>query len=268
MDELKQKDGRRLKHSVSNAADLLSEASVDPKEGRLNPLGQSQQDFGGHSTAMTTPGDDSLRSPHTSFIENGIPFPADSRGFSISRADTNKGPINQQDTARGPAGAEIDLGHIKSASKDGAMPAAASIQVLTSSESENCLVGQRSSLRDTSPSRWFERVFYMVIHHSGQNSQRVTCLDTSADVDIISHQVVEDLGLQPEKYTGGMVRPLGGAYYPEGQITLSWHVAGFYKTYTTTFAVFNEQYSKDFDVLLGRVTIKKIGFYKKSTDIW
>ncbi|KAL9638883.1 MAG: hypothetical protein Q9204_001330 [Flavoplaca sp. TL-2023a] len=137
---------------------------------------------------------------------------------------------------------------------------------------EQGTTGQPSSSRDPSPQRRFQRVFYMIIHgkqqNQQQNQQRVACLDTGADLDVISHQVVEDLGLQTEKYEGGAVRPLGGSYQPERQITLSWHVAKFQKTYTTKFAVFGEQYSKDFDVLLGRFTIEKIGFYQKAPNVW
>ena len=106
----------------------------------------------------------------------------------------------------------------------------------------------------------------MIIHP--QNAQRVTCLDTGADLNVISHRVVEDLKLQTEEYEGAAVKPVGGSYQPERQITLSWNVLNFPKTYTTTFAVFDERHSTDFDILLGRFTIKKIGFFKKDTSVW
>lgn len=104
---------------------------------------------------------------------------------------------------------------------------------------------------------------------NGDTKLRVTCLDGGSDFDVISQQVVNDLGLQSEEYTGEAARPVGGASYnPEGYITLDWHVSGRVKTYKTKFTVFNTAYSEDFDVLLGRHTIKRIGFYKKNGDIW
>ena len=146
------------------------------------------------------------------------------------------------------------------------MPVALGVQTLGAPEQGT--TGQPSSSSDPSPQRWFERALSILIHGKEQNAQRVTYLDTCANLDVISHRVVEDLGLQTDKYEGAAVKPLGGSYQPKRQITLSWHVLNFPKTYTTTFAVFDEQYSKDFDVLLGRFTINKIGFYKKDANVW
>ena len=147
-----------------------------------------------------------------------------------------------------------------------AMPVAVGVQTLSAPEQGT--TGQPSSSSDPSPQGWFERTFSIIIHAKEQNAQRVTCLDTGADLDVISHRVVEDLGLQTVKYEGDAVKPLGGSYQPERQITLSWHVLNFPKTYTTTFAVFDEKYSKDFDVLLGCFTINKIRLYRKAPNMW
>ncbi|KAL8640920.1 MAG: hypothetical protein Q9226_008692, partial [Calogaya cf. arnoldii] len=118
----------------------------------------------------------------------------------------------------------------------------------------------------------FARAFRMVIHLPGDRSaQRMTCLDTCADMDAISRDVVETLKLKTESYSGGTIKPLGpptNSFKPERQVTLDWHVATFNKTYTTTFAVFNEEHSDEFDVLLGLETIERIGFYKKNRNIW
>ncbi|KAL8635630.1 MAG: hypothetical protein Q9226_009336 [Calogaya cf. arnoldii] len=183
----------------------------------------------------------------------------------VREADANK-PSDQQILA--PELAPTQQNHVleASANREVASPAAIGIQILNTPGART--PEQPSSPRDTSPQRWFERVFYMVFLGMGKNEVRVTCLDTCADIDVISHQVVKDLGLQTEEYTGGIVRPLGSTYHPEGQVTLSWHVSGFPKTYTTTFVVFNEQYSKDFDILLGRFTIQRIGFYQKDPNVW
>ncbi|KAL8888521.1 MAG: hypothetical protein Q9192_006164 [Flavoplaca navasiana] len=106
----------------------------------------------------------------------------------------------------------------------------------------------------------------MVIHGEQKQWLRMASLDTGADLDVVSHQVVKDLGLQTEKYEGVAFTSLGGCQ-PESQITLSWHVQSFPKTYTTTFALIDKEYSKDFDVLLGRFTIEKIGFYRKVPEL-
>lgn len=112
----------------------------------------------------------------------------------------------------------------------------------------------------------------MNIHLPGEkNAQRMACLDTASDVDVISQQVVETLELETESYSGGAIKPLGpitNSYNPERQVTLDWHVVSFFKTYRTTFVVFNEEHSDEFDILLGRDTIKKVKFYKKNHGIW
>ncbi|KAL9617023.1 MAG: hypothetical protein Q9204_008518, partial [Flavoplaca sp. TL-2023a] len=145
------------------------------------------------------------------------------------------------------------------------MPVAIGVQALSAPEQGT--TGRPSSSSDPSPQEWFERTFSIIIHGKEQNTQRLARLDTGDDLDAISHRVVEDLGLQTEKYEGAAVKPLGGSYQPERQITLSWHVLNFPKTYTTTFAVFNEKYSKDFDVLLGRSTIIEIRLYRKAPNL-
>ncbi|KAI4170701.1 MAG: hypothetical protein LQ343_004800 [Gyalolechia ehrenbergii] len=117
--------------------------------------------------------------------------------------------------------------------------------------------------------RTFKRTFHMVIHlPNGQHALRVGCLDTMADLDAVSHHVVESLGLKKDRYFGPPVRPLGGYFEPQSQVTVDWHVYKFNKTYTTTFAALDERHSGDFDVLLGHRTIEKIGFYEKNGRVW
>ncbi|KAL8701399.1 MAG: hypothetical protein Q9224_000519 [Gallowayella concinna] len=129
----------------------------------------------------------------------------------------------------------------------------------------------RSSSLD-SIARWggreFKRVFQAVIHlANGQNAQRVFCLDTGAELDIISSHVVESLGLKKEQYQKTSLRPTGGSRPPTSQVTFDWHVAGFYKTFTTTFAVVDDKLSKDFDILLGHSTIQDVGFHQTQVPI-
>lgn len=129
-----------------------------------------------------------------------------------------------------------------------------------------------SELSNASSKPGFETAFRMNIHLSGEkNAQRMTCLDTASDVDVISQDVVETLELETEIYPGGAIKPLGpitNSYKPERQVTLDWHVATRHKTYRTTFVVFDEEHSDEFDILLGRDTIERIGFYKRNRKIW
>ncbi|KAL8819674.1 MAG: hypothetical protein Q9223_001945 [Gallowayella weberi] len=116
---------------------------------------------------------------------------------------------------------------------------------------------------------WLERVFKTVLYLPNERTaQRMTFLDSGSDFDVVSQKVVDDFNLPIQPYTGVLAKPLGSSYMPEGEITLSWHVSGFHKTYTTKFVVFSKDYSEDFDILLGRFTIKEIGFYKKNGNIW
>ncbi|KAL8684630.1 MAG: hypothetical protein Q9224_006223 [Gallowayella concinna] len=142
------------------------------------------------------------------------------------------------------------------------------IRTLASAEPEQLTDGEMPVSEEESEP-WFERAFLMALHLPDERpAKRVTCLDGCSDFDVISQQVVDDFKLHTQPYTGVLAKPLGDSYNPEGEITLSWHVSGFHKTYTTTFVVFNHARSELFDILLGRFTIKKVGFYKKAGNIW
>ncbi|KAL8936838.1 MAG: hypothetical protein Q9216_004723 [Gyalolechia sp. 2 TL-2023] len=135
----------------------------------------------------------------------------------------------------------------------------------TASSKESPLVKSSSS----GEGRTFKRTFHMVIHlQNGESALRVGCLDTMAEVDAVSHQVVESLVLKKNEYFGPAVKPLGGYFEPKSQVTVDWHISGFHKTYTTTFVVLDEKHSGDFDVLLGHKTIEEIGFYEKNGRVW
>ncbi|KAL9014675.1 MAG: hypothetical protein Q9173_000671 [Seirophora scorigena] len=115
--------------------------------------------------------------------------------------------------------------------------------------------------------RVFKRQFRMAIHLPKQRF-RICCLDTGADLDVISLDVVEDLGLKKDAWEGGKVYPVGESFTPKWQVTFDWHVAEFQKTYTSTFAVLDKVHSRDFDVLLGHETIENIGFYFTNGRVW
>ncbi|KAL8894928.1 MAG: hypothetical protein Q9192_003958 [Flavoplaca navasiana] len=143
--------------------------------------------------------------------------------------------------------------------------------------SDQPLRGVRSPSNASEPSNTssqseLDTSFRMIIHlPNGQIRQRLACLDTCSDMDVISHHVVDSLDLETERYRGDAVRPLGPAtniYMPERKVTIDWNVAKFHKTYTTTFAVLDEEHGDEFDILLGLDTIRKIRFYKKNKKIW
>ncbi|KAL8917788.1 MAG: hypothetical protein Q9172_005690 [Xanthocarpia lactea] len=128
--------------------------------------------------------------------------------------------------------------------------------------------GLHGVIPPSTPTKW-KRSFHMVIHlPNDDNAQRVTCLDTGADIDVISIHVVNSLGLAKEPYNGPALKPIGGTYTPQWQVTFDWHVADRTRTYTSTFAVLDEDHSGDFDVLLGKVTVGKYDFYVVNSNVW
>ncbi|KAL8840377.1 MAG: hypothetical protein Q9176_003870 [Flavoplaca citrina] len=146
-----------------------------------------------------------------------------------------------------------------------------------STGSDQPVAGMRSSSNASEPSNTsshseLTKSFRMIIHLPNERiGQRLACLDTCSEVDLVSHQVVDSLHLETEKYTGVAIKPLGPAtniYKPERKAKIEWHVAKFHKTYTTVFAVLDTAHSEEFDILLGLETINKIGFIKKNRDIW
>ncbi|KAL8896942.1 MAG: hypothetical protein Q9192_002819 [Flavoplaca navasiana] len=131
-------------------------------------------------------------------------------------------------------------------------------------------VGSSESLKPLSEAfSQQHRVFNMQLHLAGNNSaQRVAFLDTAGDLDVISMLTVKSLGLCKERYEGEPIRAGIFASKPQWQTTFDWHVAGFNKTYTSTFVVLEEAHSGDFGIVIGRPTIETISFYKKNAKIW
>ena len=131
----------------------------------------------------------------------GSPTPVQA-DTSVLKADANI-PTHQQDTARVSIVAQKPQHHSNPKSNNAVTPSTGSILALGSSGSRVSLSGQGPSSDDTGHGQWFERAFYMVIHLNDRMAQRVTCLDAGSDLDVISHQVVVDLGLQPERARAG-----------------------------------------------------------------
>ncbi|KAL8881748.1 MAG: hypothetical protein Q9198_001108 [Flavoplaca austrocitrina] len=176
---------------------------------------------------------------------------------------------------------EIDLSHIRSYSEP-SHPEEISSSLVPRSNSASglrrrfkedlatTLVGSSESLKSLSEAvPELHRTVKMLPHLAGNNfAQRVALLDFGGDVDVISMQTVESLGLRKERYEGEPIRAGIFASKPQWQTTFDWHVAGFYKTYTLTFVVLEEAHSGDFDIVIGRHTIEKINSYEKNPKIW
>lgn len=137
----------------------------------------------------------------------------------------------------------------------------ASKPVLTISPTEQIITVEPSAFRTT---------FKMVINMEGERTlTRMVQLDTGSSVNLLSELVVADLGKSLEPYDGKVI-PLGDGepIRPLGKVTLDWHVMGKPKTYTDTFLVLDDASSQDFDVLLSRDTIGRVGFYKTDDKVW
>ncbi|KAL8719568.1 MAG: hypothetical protein Q9225_003442 [Loekoesia sp. 1 TL-2023] len=94
---------------------------------------------------------------------------------------------------------------------------AVGVQTLESANSKETVLTKSSSSDKgvQSEDGGFKRKFQMVIHlPNDQNAQRVCLLDTGADLDVISHEVVESLRLKKNRYKGAPVKPLGGFFEP------------------------------------------------------
>lgn len=111
--------------------------------------------------------------------------------------------------------------------------------------------------------------FRMVIHlDNAEIAQRRAALDTGATPNLISHRVVRDLSLEMSQYVGKKIAPLGEMFLPIGTVTFEWHVHNRNVTYKTEFAVLEDRYTTDFDILLGKDTISEIGFYRVNDNIF
>lgn len=109
----------------------------------------------------------------------------------------------------------------------------------------------------------------MVVHlPRDMVATRMTILDTVAEADVISIEVVESLDLSKGKYEGPPLAMAMFFYKPEWQTTFDWHVAKFHKVYTTAFVVLDEKHCGDFDIMIGRDTIERVGFYQRNSKVW
>ena len=146
----------------------------------------------------------------------------------------------------------------------------------TSNESlATTLVGSSDSLMSSQQAKRMKAKrrgkmgFAMAVHRPDGTSENCeTYIDTGADADVISTNVVDSLGLTKEEYKGPPLKTAIFTVQPRWQTTFDWHVASFHKTYTTTFVVLDEEHCGDSDILIGRQSIEAVGFYKVNTDVW
>ncbi|KAL8696340.1 MAG: hypothetical protein Q9224_002846 [Gallowayella concinna] len=197
---------------------------------------------------------------HTDSQDYGQTAAAKSDSFPT----TPQGPLNSVSDATNSKDHQNPIGELISAQRkqrpgqylpNDAGPVAYPIRVVSSSTQ----VGHP---------KW-KSTFPIVIHLANDgNGTRVACLDTGADVDVVSIQVVDSLGLRKEDYKGSPLKPIGHPYHPQWQVTFDWHVAKFKKTYTSTFAVLDEEHSAGFDVLLGRRTVEACEFFRVNPAVF
>ncbi|KAL8760718.1 MAG: hypothetical protein Q9184_003120 [Pyrenodesmia sp. 2 TL-2023] len=199
----------------------------------------------------------------------------DANGLTVHEAPEVKPSAEQAQESRSSLYEQLPIQYTQSSVRSlSHAPPLAPTLALQALESTN--VQASSPIEGLSPDtvvnpegRPYKRTFRMAIHlPQDRIAQRVCRLDTCADLDVISHRVVESLGLEKDRYQGVPVIPLGGHYKPEWQVTFEWHVAHFPQTYRSTFVVLDEKHSGEFDVLLGHMTIEKIDFYQTNGKVW
>ena len=111
------------------------------------------------------------------------------------------------------------------------------------------------------PKRRLMRTVNIVIHlANGDHAMRVASLDTGTDLNLISSDIVNSLGLEKEPKQEHLYKPVGGSYIPHWQVRFDWHVAKHRKMYTSTFEVLDGAHSGKFDILLGRGIINEARF--------
>lgn len=110
----------------------------------------------------------------------------------------------------------------------------------------------------------------MMIIHAPQNrfGTRIAILDTGSKVNVVSQDVVNELGMTMEPYSGPDVTPIGKPIKPIGRLRLEWHIMKRKKTYRTEFLVLRADHARSFDILLSQGEVARIGFYKINGAVW
>ncbi|KAL8648630.1 MAG: hypothetical protein Q9210_004874 [Variospora velana] len=109
----------------------------------------------------------------------------------------------------------------------------------------------------------------MAIQGPMGTTQHVAGLDTGASENLISRRSALASGLSLEAYDGPVLDAVGTEIRPIGRVTFEWCVSNFdTKLYTTTFAVLDDGHCKDFNILLGKEEIDKLGFYIRNRAVF
>lgn len=237
-----------------------------PRTTHCDSPAQLRQSTTGHTQAMAT--NNSIAAGHFGREEAANSDPLSIPVGHSRREQDPKSARDKQDTIQGLMSAQQHQPLVPTPGTNHEVTTMAGIQTPAVAHPEERL-NRVASASEPSKDRKWKRWFHMVIHLANDdNAQRVTCVDTGADVDVISIHVVNSLGLDKERYQGPSLKPIGGIYVPQWQVTFDWHVAKFKRTYTSTFAVLDEAHSGDFDILLGRVSVENIGFYYMNGNVW
>lgn len=118
-----------------------------------------------------------------------------------------------------------------------------------------------SDSREPSSKAYFSPI-RMIIHlPKGAVYETIAHLGADADVNVISMSFVKSLGLSKGRYKGHFRFRMMVLYVPQWQTTFEWHINGLpNKVYTSSFAVLDEEYCRNFNVMIGGETINKIFF--------
>ncbi|KAL9616068.1 MAG: hypothetical protein Q9204_008617, partial [Flavoplaca sp. TL-2023a] len=237
-----------------------------PRANHRVTLAQHQQET--VRTTQSTKMDDPTAASHSTEEQTATSDALQALVDSSKRGrDTHK-PTDGRDVMDGSGSTSPYQGQEKSSAGETRATPSTPIKTLGSDTSENLADGGASSSEDCRRRKW-KRTFHMVVHLSNEDhSIRVTCLNTGADINVISIDVVNSLHLAKEPYQGPPLKPIGGTYLPEWQVRFDWHVAHRTKTYTSNFAVLDKDHSGDFDILLGKETVEDVGFYKINSRVW
>lgn len=128
---------------------------------------------------------------------------------------------------------------------------------------------QRAIYYNKAAQSGYKPILGMVIHLSNADiARRTVILNTDVTTNVISHRVVQDLELEMGQYVGGLIARLGGLFLPIGTVVLEWHVLNRKVTHKTEFAVLEDRYSRDFDVLLGEETIRENSFLRANNTVF
>jgi hypothetical protein len=102
---------------------------------------------------------------------------------------------------------------------------------------------------------------------NGEKLFRRLTVDTGAELNLISHYVCQDLGIEPEpkSINDHSNSESVGPAQALGRISVQWQFKGGEKTFNTSFWVLK---TEAFDVLIGRTFIEENRLLKRKRRLW